>query len=457
MSVSAPAVLQWIESLVDQDSFLPLSLDYGPEVITGLASVNQRPIALYAHNTDENRGYISSQAAIKICQLMDKACELRIPIVAFMASPGISIEEGLASGHEYTRVMSKNISLSGIIPQFAVIVAPTLGAPAYSSALMDFIFFNKNRSFLMVTSPTVVQHAINEKVTMSELGGASMHASVTGLADFLEDTTALQIQQVQKLINFLPPNNQEHPARSNPVPSTKPWPEIPNNPKQPLNINTVIASIVDNSEWIEYKKGYGRAMICAFAYIEGYPVGILANQSTRLSGAIDCDVSQKSARFIRICDAYNIPILTLIDVPGFMPGKREEQKGLLRSGARFCAAMQTTVPRLSVIIRKCYGAAAYLLMQTRAQGGDLVLALESADIGVMGEATTAKVKKIDQLTNDKNSDVLAMSSLKNAYDLGLIDEIVKPEQVRPRLGHHLTLLYKKQDIPRPQKNPIIDP
>lgn len=455
MSSSAATALQWIESLVDRDSFIPFSLQYGQEVITGLATVNQRPIALYAHNNQENRGYISSQAAIKICQLMDRAYELKIPIIAFMASPGISIEEGLASGHEYTKVMSKNIAFSGVIPQFAIIAAPTLGAPAYSSALMDFIFFNKHRSFLMVTSPAVVQHAINEKVTLNDLGGANMHASVTGLADFLEDTFALQIQQVKKIINFLPPNYLEHPLLSSPASPKYAWPEIPQNSRKALNMNSIIASIVDNSEWIEYKKGYGQAMICAFAYLQGYPIGILANQSTRLSGAIDCDVSQKSARFIRICDAYNIPILTLIDVPGFMPGKREEQKGLLRYGARFCAAMQTTVPRLSVIIRKCYGAAAYLLMQTRAQGGDLVLALETADIGVMGETTSAKVKKIDQLADENDS--RSMNSLENAYNLGLIDEVVKPEQVRQRLGHHLELLYKTQKMPKLQKKHFIDP
>ncbi|WP_133128311.1 acyl-CoA carboxylase subunit beta [Legionella nagasakiensis] len=457
----------WIESLIDEHSFLPFypthqdsnnTYQFGPEIITGLAKVNQRAIAVYAHNTNSKRGYISRQGAIKIARLMDRAYELKIPIIAFLASPGIAMEEGLASGNEYTQIISKNIALSGVVPQLAVILAPTLGAPAYSSVLMDITFFNKNRSFLMVTSPTVVQHAINEKVTMGELGGAAMHASVTGIADFVDDTMTAQINQVKAIIDFFPLNTYERPPLKPVREPLQPMPIIPDNPQLPFNMLELMAAIVDNSDYLQYKRSFGQAMICAFAYIHGYPVGIVANQSTRFSGAIDADASQKAARFIRLCDAYNIPILTLIDVPGFMPGKREEQKGLLRHGARLCAAMQTMVPRISVVVRKCYGAAAFLMMQTKSQHGDLVLALESSHIGIMSDAASSKVSKIDQAALDnKENRTACENSLNSAYSMGLIDEIITPVAMRNRLSQHLEYLFHKQERPRLQKKHFIDP
>lgn len=204
--------MKWIESLIDEHSFIPLFAEYAPdnqfrihygaEVITGLAKVNQRPVAVYAHNNTVNRGYITSQGARKIIRLMDRAKELRIPIIAFLASPGISLEENLLSGDGYTQVIARNINLSGLIPQFAILVAPTLGAPAYSAVLMDLLFFNKHRSYLMVTSPMVVQQAIGEKVSMSDLGGTAMHASTTGLADFVDDSLAAQINHVKTMLHF---------------------------------------------------------------------------------------------------------------------------------------------------------------------------------------------------------------------------------------------------------------
>lgn len=454
--------MKWIERLIDESTFLPFCSDYtsenqshlssGAEVITGLAKVNQRPVAIYAHNTAYNRGYVTGQGAKKIVRLMDKARDLRIPIIAFLASPGISLEENLLSGDEYTEIISRNIHLSGIVPQLAVIVAPTLGAPAYSAVLMDMVFFNKHRSYLMVTSPMVVQQAIGEKVTMGELGGAAIHATVTGIADFVDDSIATQIDHVKNMLAFLPLHTNELPPRYPAQDPVQSMPEIPANPRLPFNILGLIYALVDNSSVIQYKRTYGQAIICGFAHINGFAVGIVANQSIRLSGAIDCDAAQKAAKFIRICDAYSIPILTLIDVPGFMPGKREEQKGLLQHGARLCVAMQTRVPRLSVIIRKCYGAAAFLMMQTRSQNGDLVLALESAHLGIMGKETTKKIQTVDgQIVDNKMSQeqstdrVQIDESLADAYSLGLIDEIINPQQIRRRLAQHLEFVYRKMD------------
>jgi acetyl-CoA carboxylase carboxyltransferase component len=453
------AAMKWIESLIDEHSFLPFCPEYiqenqphlqtGAEVITGLAKVHQRPVAVYAHNTSVNRGYVTRAGAIKIIRLMDRANELRIPIIAFLASPGISLD--LLSGDEYTQIISRSINYSGIIPQFAVIAAPTLGAPAYSAVLMDLLFFNKHRSYLMVTSPMVVQQAIGEKVTMSELGGTAVHATTTGIADFVDDSSSAQIHSVKTMLGFLPAHTAERPPIHPVQEPIHPMPEIPTNPRLPFNMLDLINALVDNSNLMQYKRAYGQSMICAFAHINGYAVGLVANQSTRMSGAIDSDAAQKTSKFIRICDAYRIPILTLIDVPGFMPGKREEQKGLLQHGARLCAAMQTRVPRLSVVVRKCYGAAAFLLMQTKSQNGDLVLALETASLGVMGKETTQKVQSKDgQAQSEKTASVQADTvqiedSLIEAYSLGLIDEIIKPQQMRTRLAQHLEFLYRKME------------
>lgn len=462
--------MKWIESLIDEHSFLPLLADYAPdnqvqiqygaEVITGLAKVNQRPVAVYAHNSSVNRGYITSQGARKIIRLMDRAKELRIPIIAFLASPGISLEENLLSGEGYTQIIARNIHLSGVIPQFAVLVAPTLGAPAYSAVLMDLLFFNKHRSYLMVTSPMVVQQAIGEKVSMSDLGGTAMHASTTGLADFVNDSLVTQINHVKTMLNFFPLHNREHPPIHAVFEPLQPIPTIPADPRVPFNMLELIQALVDNSDIWQYKSSYGQAMICAFVHIHGYAVGIVANQSIRFSGAIDSDAAQKASKFIRICDAYCIPVLTLIDVPGFMPGKREEQKGLLQHGARLCTAMQTRVPRMSVVVRKCYGAAAFLMMQTASQDGDLVLALATANLGVMGKETTKKVQHTDdQLSADQESnttETLALNpSLMDAFASGFIDEIITPSQVRGRLAQHLEYLYRKMDNLGEAKHSIV--
>lgn len=454
-------IKKWIDAIIDEGSFLPLypdhvlvnqpPLTFGAEVVAGLAQVNSRPVALYAHNTLVNRGYVTQQGTVKILRLMEKARVLQIPIIAFLASPGISLEEDLRSAEGYTQIISKNIALSGLVPQLAVIMAPTLGAPAYSAVLMDFTFFTTHRSYLMVTSPMVVQQAIGEKVTMSELGGARMHAQITGIADFLDENMAAQLQQVKAMIDFLPSCAGKIPPMRKVSQPQYPLPAIPSNPRQPFNMIELIQALVDDSLIMQYKKGFGQAMICAFVHINGYAVGLVANQSIRLSGAIDSDAAQKAAQFIRLCDAYSIPILTLIDVPGFMPGKREEQRGLLQHGARLCTAMQTQVPRLSVVVRKCYGAAAFLMMQTHSQEGDLVLALETASLGVMGKETTSKVRQVDEAATD---DGLIKKTLENegvddslamAFSMGLIDEIIPLAQMRTRLSQHLEYVYLKMD------------
>lgn len=455
---------KWLEALLDEGSFQSFNhvqqkeksdVASGGEVVTGFGEMLGKKVAIYAQNVEINRGYISPDGGEKILALMEKAAVLKVPVIALLASPGIDIENDLDSGIIYTKIISQNIALSGVIPQFAVIMGPTLGAPAYSSVLMDLIFFSQYRSYLMVTSPAVVKQAIGETVSLSDLGGPGTHGQLTGIADFIDKSTALQLERVKALVDFFPSHYKATPQKKTPSLPLKSLPEIPTDPMKPFDMMELIRGIVDESKIHPFKSDFGQSMICAFAYLDGYPIGIVANQGKRLSGAIDSDAAQKSSRFIRLCDAYNIPILTLIDVPGFMPGKREEQRGLLKHGARFCSAMQTMVPRLSVIVRKAYGAAAFLMMQTRAQGGDLVLALNESKIGAMGQKAVAGVRAAEHNTSIQHS--AENESLMQAYQKGLIDEIIECEQIRARLSFHLSKLFNKKQKPRRARKHFIEP
>lgn len=451
---------KWLQSLLDEQSFQSIEFfsnenQCTPAVTTGLGTIQGKPVAIYAQNTEINRGYIDKQAGYQIIQLMRLALEKKIPIIALLASPGIDLVDDLESGLIYSEIISKNIACSGIIPQFALIMGPTLGAPAYSSVLMDLCFFSQHRSYLMVTSPAVVKAAIGETTTLTELGGAKVHEQITGLADFVDKSAELQFVRVRELIEFLPSHYEEKPKRKLASPPLKALPCIPTNIMKAFDMMTLIEAIVDGSQVHSYRSHFGPSIICAFAYLDGFPVGIIANQSKRLSGAIDCDASQKSSRFLRLCDAYNIPIINLIDVPGFLPGKREEHRGLLKYGAKFCFAMQTIVPRLSVIVRKAYGAAAFLMMQTQAQGGDLVLALKESQIGAMGQNATAKVREAEN-SNDAKTTINNESLLK-AYEKGLIDEIINCADIRSRLSFHLEKALAKQPKERLVRKHFIEP
>jgi len=454
---------KWLEALLDKESFQSfnhveqkqnLDVASGGEVSIGFGKILGKTVAIYAQNVEINRGYIGQDGGEKILALMEKAAQLKIPVIALLASPGIDMENDLDSGISYTKIISQNIALSGVIPQFAVIMGPTLGAPAYSSVLMDLIFFSQYRSYLMVTSPAVVKQAIGETVSLSDLGGPGIHGQLTGIADFIDKTTALQLERVKALVDFFPSHGKALPEKKPPRLPLKSLPEIPTDLMKPFDMMDLIEGIVDESKIYPYKSDFGLAMICAFTYLDGYPLGLVANQGKRLSGAIDSDAAQKSSQFIRLCDTYNIPILTLIDVPGFMPGKREEQRGLLKHGARFCSAMQTQVPRLSVIVRKAYGAAAFLMMQTRAQGGDLVLALQESKIGAMGQKASAGVRAAEHNTSIQTSEE---NGLLQAYQKGLIDEIIVREQIRPRLSFYLSKLVNEKQKPRRARKHFIEP
>jgi acetyl-CoA carboxylase carboxyltransferase component len=452
----------WIDELVDAHTFLPLAsspkgegesssaCQYGPEVVTGLARVNGRPVAVYAIDPEQNAGFVTAKGALKIRRLMDRAEELGIPVVAFLASAGVSIEEGLKSGDAYTQVISRNIRLSGVVPQLACVMSVTMGAPAYSATLMDLVLFNRRRSHMMVTGPAVVSRMLGESPTLAELGGSELHAERTGIADFVDKSPLEQIHTLKALLSFLPDNRIEDAPRQSAREPVEPLPAIPERPDVAFDMTTLLAGLVDGSHWLEVGAGHGQALLTAFAYLGGFPLGIVANQSLVESGAIGADAARKAARFIRICDAYNIPILNLIDVPGFMPGVAEESRGLLRQGAALCMAMDTGVPRLSVVVRKCYGAAAFVMLQTRTQEGDVVLALEGSRIAVMGFDAARHVLYADDTRTEAELRAHYHAEYEaphNAFREGFIDEVIKPSAMRTRLIAHLAWLGQKRERP----------
>lgn len=454
----------WIDALVDAGSFLPIQGALGdpnapgPEVTTGLARVGGRPVAIYAIDPGRDKGFVTSSGAAKIRALMDRAEELGVPIVALLASAGVSIEEGLASGDAYTRVITGNVRLSGVVPQLGVVMGVTMGAPAYSATLMDLAVLNRARSHLMVTGPAVVERMLGETPTLADLGGSEVHASKTGLADLVLPDVRAQLAAVAALVAFVPSNRLEDPPRVPARPVAGAMPEMPERPDAPFDMHALLDAVVDGGSLIELGERFGPSMITAFARIDGRAVGVLANQSLELAGAIGSDAAHKSARFLRLCDAYNVPIVSFIDVPGFMPGVAEESRGLLRQGAAMCQSMYTSVPRLSVVVRKCYGAAAFVMMQTRSQDGDVVLALPSSRIAVMGFDAAKHVVYPNATEDDATLRARYFDDYESparAMKQGLVDEVVAQSAIRARLATHLGWLERRRDRTMPTKRHVI--
>lgn len=458
-----------IRALVDEGSWLPLTpggasspYRYGPEVCTGLGTIDGRRVALYVIDQAHDKGFVTSAGADKIRRVMDRAEELGVPVVALLASAGVSVEEGLRSGEAYTRVITGNIRLSGVVPQIAVVLSVTMGAPAYSATLQDFVLFNKLRSHLMVTGPAVVTSVLGETPILAELGGATVHAETTGIADIVDRTLEDQLLRVRELLRYLPSHRLMDPPRSPVVAPTAPFPEVPARPELAFDMLSFIEGLVDGSEFLELGALTGGAMLTGFARLGGHVVGLVANQSLESGGAITALAARKAARFIRRCDAYNVPILNLIDVPGFMPGVAEESAGLLRHGANLCQAMSTSVPRLSVVVRKCYGAAAFVMLQTRSQDGDVVLALEGSRIAVMGFDAArqlvfrdASPEESDERLRTRYYDEYESPAV--AYAAGMIDEVVTPLELRARLMQHLDWLAQKRERPAVARRHVLSP
>lgn len=441
----------------------------GDGVITGTGTINGKPVCIYAQDFTVMGGSLGLKHARKITKIMDHALKMKIPCIGINDSGGARIQEGIGALAGYGEIFYRNTLSSGVIPQISVILGPCAGGAVYSPALTDFVFVVENISKMFITGPNVIETVLGEKISQEDLGGARIHAEITGNAHFYALSEQECFKQIKDLLALLPQNNEEL-ARSvsSKDPKTRKHIEniIPSDPKQPYDVRDVIKSLVDDSHFLEVHELWAANIVVGFARMGGDTVGFVANQPLYLAGVLDCDASDKAARFIRFCDAFNIPIVTLEDMPGYLPGVDQEHAGVIRHGAKVLYAYsEATVPKITVILRKAYGGG-YIAMNSRHLGADFMFAWPSAEIAVMGPEGAANIifkKEIDE-ADDKD----AMREVKvqeyidkfaNPYvaaSKGFIDAVIEPGETRGLLLHALSVSRKKYDH-RPMKKHGIPP
>lgn len=437
----------------------------GDGVITGYGKVNGRLVYAYSQDFNVLGGSLGSKHAAKIVKIQDLALKTGSPIVALIDSGGARIQEGITSLNGYADIFKRNVYSSGVIPQISVIMGPAAGGAVYSPALTDFIFMTAETSYMFVTGPNVVKEVLNETVTTEDLGGASVHGSKSGVADFVYSDDENTILGVRKLLTYLPANNMENPpiidAPTHVYDASDRLRNIvPEDPDKPYDIKEVIKLIVDDEEYLEISEGFAMNIFTGFARIEGQVVGIVANQPKVMAGTLDINSSVKAARFINICDAFNIPIITLEDVPGFMPGTDQEHDGIIRHGAKLLHAYTlATVPKITIILRKAYGGA-YIVMNSKGIGGDFLYAWPTAEVAVMGPEGAIAILYRKELTASENPDELKLELTKkyreevtNPYiadEKGYIDEVIDPATTRKKIITCLEALKRKTEF-RPKR------
>lgn len=437
----------------------------GDAVITGYGTVDGRTVFVYAEDFTVYGGSLGKAVADKICKLMDLAMEVGAPIVGLKDSGGARIQEGVSSLDGYGRIFERNVRASGVIPQISVIMGPCAGGAVYSPAITDFIIQVDQSSHLFITGPDVIKAVTGEEVSFEELGGAFTHASVSGVTHLVFPTGKDALDAVRYMLSFFPQNNLEVPPYFPPLDSRDRIDDaldgiIPDSSNQPYDMVHVLEKVVDDGEFFQIHEHWARNLIVGFARLDGNSVGIVANQPAMLAGTLDISASEKGARFVRFCDSFNIPLITFVDVPGFMPGVDQEHGGIIRHGAKLLYAYcEATVPRVTVIIRKAYGGA-YLVMNARGIRADLVFAWPSAEIAVMGAQGAVNVifrrelqeaEQVDERRAELISDY--ESTFNNPYraaELGLVDEVIEPRETRAKLIRALEMLRTKREH-MPQK------
>jgi len=433
-----------------QDQKIP-----GDGVVTGWGTVNGRTVYLFAKDFTVFGGSLSEAHAKKITKIQDMALQNRAPIIGLFDAGGARIQEGVAALGGYGEVFQRNVLASGVIPQISVIMGPCAGGDVYSPAMTDFIFMVKDTSYMFVTGPDVVKTVTNETVTAEDLGGASVHAVKSSVADKGYENDVEALLQMRRLIDFLPASNTEDAPD---VPTDDDGERldksldtlIPDNPNQPYDIKELIHKTVDEGDFFEIQEAHAKNIVVGFARVEGHTVGIIANQPMVLAGVLDSDASRKAARFVRFCDCFNIPLVTFVDVPGFLPGTAQEYGGLIKHGAKLLFAYaEATVPKVTVITRKAYGGA-YDVMSSKHIRGDVNYAWPTAEIAVMGPKGAAEIiyrseladkEKIAQRTKDYE-DRFANPFV--AAERGYIDEVIMPNATRRRISRALNMLRNKQ-------------
>jgi propionyl-CoA carboxylase beta chain len=459
-----------IELLLDADSFEEWDMfvehrchDFGMDgtripgdgVVTGYGTINGRLVFVFSQDFTVFGGALSEAHAEKICKIMDHAIKVGAPVIGLNDSGGARIQEGVASLGGYAEVFQRNVLASGVVPQVSLIMGPCAGGAVYSPAMTDFILMVKDSSYMFVTGPEVVRTVTHESVTAEELGGAVTHSTRSGVADLAFDNDVEALIMTRRLVGFLPANNRERPPR---LPTADPSERIemsldtlvPEHPNKPYDIKELIGKVVDEREFFELAPDYARNIVTGFGRLAGDTVGIVANQPLVLAGCLDIKSSIKAARFVRFCDAFNIPIVTFVDVPGFMPGTAQEYGGIIRHGAKLLFAYaECTVPKLTVITRKAYGGA-YDVMSSKHLRGDVNFAWPSAEVAVMGPKGAVEI-----IFREEKNDAGKLAAREREYrekfanpfiagHRGFIDDVIMPHETRKRLCRSLSMLRDKK-------------
>lgn len=471
-----------IEFLLDRGSFVELDkfkthriTDFdmagkkipGDGVVTGFGTVDGRQVCIFSHDFTVFGGSLSGAFAEKVCKIMDLAMKTGCPVIGLNDGSGARIQEGVVSLAGYADIFLRNVLASGVVPQISAIMGPAAGGAVYSPAMTDFIVMVRDTSYMFITGPDVIKATTHEEVSMQELGGADTHSQRSGVCHLETPDDQSALLMIREILSYMPSNNTEDP----PFRPTNDDPErrdpaldsiVPENPNKPYDMGDIIRRVVDDGHFFEIQKDWARNMIIGFARLGGYSVGIVANQPAFLAGCLDIDASIKGARFVRFCDCFNIPIVTFVDVPGFLPGTAQEFGGIIRHGAKLLYAFcEATVPKVTVITRKAYGGA-YDVMSSKHIRGDFNFAYPTAEIAVMGPEQAINI--IFRAELQKAEDPVAeRAKLADNYratfanpfkaaELGYVDEVLMPRETRPRLITALKALENKRDTNPPKKH-----
>ena len=470
-----------IDYLLDDDSFVELdtfaehectTFDMdgkkvpGDAVVVGHGTVEGRKVVVFAHDFTVFGGSVGEVVADKVNKAMDLAVDAGVPIVGLNDSAGARIQEGIDGLSGFARMFRRNTRASGVVPQISAIMGPCAGGAVYSPALTDFTFMVEGTSHMMITGPDVIETVTGEQVTMEELGGAHTHTTRSGVAHFECDSEEETLEEIQHLLSYLPSNNMEDPPR------VEPWDDptrrddalagiVPDSPRKPYDVTAVVERVLDEGSFFEVQENYAKHLVVGFARLDGRVVGVVANQPRVNAGTLDIDASEKGARFVRFCDSFNVPILTFVDVPGFMPGTEQEHGGIIKHGAKLVYAYgEATVPLLTVVLRKAYGGA-YIVMASKDLGADVNYAWPHAEIAVMGPRGAVNVLHRKELASAEDPESRRQELIDEyreefatpytAAKKGYVDDVIEPRDTRVRLVRDLELLESKR-TQRPPKD-----
>jgi propionyl-CoA carboxylase beta chain len=440
---------------------------YTDGVVTGWGYIDGRKVFVFSQDFTVFGGSLGEVVAEKICKVMDLAASVGAPVIGINDSGGARIQEGAASLAGYGYIFDRNVRSSGVIPQISVIMGPCAGGAVYSPAITDFVYMVRGTSYMFITGPDVIKTVTGEEVTFDELGGAYTHASRSGIASFIADDEASCLAQVRYLLSFLPQNNLEDPPTYAPTDDPDRVDEalnslVPDSQREPYDMKDVVRRIVDNGEFYEVFPEWARNIIIGFARLDGRSVGIVGNQPKVLAGTLDIDSSEKAARFVRFCDAFNVPLIVFEDVPGFLPGTNQEYGGIIRRGAKLLYAFaEATVPKITVITRKAYGGA-YVVMNSKHLRADVSFAWPTAEIAVMGSEGAVNVifrREITQAEEPERRRAELIEEYEEQFgnpyiaaERGYVDDVIEPAQTRPKLIQALRMLKTKREQVPPRKH-----